>query len=90
MFDHMFDTCLTHVSHMSGEMDKETLGLKELEEGALVEGALGVTNEPSTSTECRSCECFKAGMPNTEGFRSTFMELHYGKLPDYRLSKKKL
>lgn len=53
------------------EMDKETLGLKELEE----EEAKG--HGSGGSGDCRSCECFREGMPHTEGFRSTFMELHY-------------
>ncbi|XP_063963479.1 uncharacterized protein LOC129273501 [Lytechinus pictus] len=53
------------------EMDKETLGLDELDEGG------SQPEVPSTSDDCKSCECFKDGMPHTEGFRSTFMDLHF-------------
>eukprot|EP00057_Strongylocentrotus_purpuratus_P007639 XP_011662113.1 PREDICTED: uncharacterized protein LOC577135 isoform X2 [Strongylocentrotus purpuratus] len=53
------------------EMDQETLGLKELEEGVTQ------PDIASTSDDCRSCECFREGMPHTEGFRSTFMDLHF-------------
>ncbi|XP_071502565.1 uncharacterized protein [Diadema antillarum] len=49
------------------EMDQETLGLSNLE---------NQTQDASTSTECRSCKCFKEGMPDTEGFCSTFLDLH--------------